>query len=132
MNYASKMQSEVAKMHKGPARDEEGAVGGVVEAEVLGDGAMPSQEAKPRGYEGLPAKIQIPWGARQTTFERDLLSTDAPRPVFVVLVASRFAAALVTVAALAVLALALAMRRDLSAGARTFAARFRRAPAAGA
>ncbi len=125
MNYVSKMKGETLGVGGGGL----GAYGNVEPAP--GELAATGTDKRP-GYAGLPARIQIPWGARQTTFERDLLSTDAQRSVFVIAVASRFVAAAVTAAALAVLALALAMRQSLSAWARTFAARFRRAEAGGA
>ncbi|WP_242394488.1 hypothetical protein [Anaeromyxobacter oryzisoli] len=82
------------------------------------------------GYEGLPARIELPDGTRQTYFHRELLASDAPRPVFVVLVAARLVAALATAATLLLAALAFAFRGELAAGARTFAARFRERPPA--
>lgn len=82
------------------------------------------------GYEGLPARIDLPAGARQTVFRRELLASDAPRPVVVVLVAARLLAALTAAATLLLAALALAFRGELAAGARTFGARFRDPPTA--
>lgn len=75
------------------------------------------------GYEGLPARIEIPPGARQTRFTRELLATDAPRPVVAVMVASRLVAILSGVAGLVLLALGILLRRDLAAAARAVAAR---------
>lgn len=75
------------------------------------------------GYEGLPAKITLPPGARRTVFARELLATGAPRPAFALLVSARLVAALGTALGLLVLALALLLRRDLAAAARTFGAR---------
>ncbi|HET8540737.1 MAG TPA: hypothetical protein VFL83_12780 [Anaeromyxobacter sp.] len=117
MNYADK-----AMRHRGdegtpalaaqPAAPEEEVV-------VTASGA-----AKPSaGYEGLPARIAIPPGARRTVFDREMLATDAPRPVFAVLVSARLVAALTTGVGLLLLGLALAFRRDLAEGARTFRAR---------
>jgi hypothetical protein len=74
-------------------------------------------------YEGLPARIEIPPGARQTGFNRELLATDAPRSVLAVLVAARVVAALAGAAALLFLAVAFTFRRDLAACARVLAAR---------
>jgi hypothetical protein len=80
-------------------------------------------------YQGLPARIELPHGARRTHFSRELLATDAPRPVFVLLVASRAMALLTWLAALAVLAIGLALRRDLAAALRTYLDRLRASPA---
>jgi hypothetical protein len=78
-------------------------------------------------YEGLPAHLVIPAGVRQTDFHRELLATDTARPTLVVVVSTTLLGALAG-AALALLALALLLlRRDLAAGARTYAARFRAA-----
>ena len=75
-------------------------------------------------YEGLPARIEIPWGARRTRFTRELLAADAPRPVFVVLAAARLVGALTWAAIAAVLAALWLFRKDLAAGPRRFAERF--------
>jgi len=69
-------------------------------------------------YEGLPARIEIPSGARQSHFSRELLATDSPRPVMVVLVAARTVVAAAAAALLLLLAVAALLRRDLAAGAR--------------
>jgi hypothetical protein len=124
LNYADK-----AVRHRG----DEGTLS--FEAQPAAPGAVPPQAgvAKPAaGYEGLPARIAIPPGARGTAFYRELLATDAPRPVFAVLVSARLVAALTTALGLLVLGLALAFRRDLAEGARAFRARLVPAPPAGA
>ena len=82
------------------------------------------------GYEGLPAQIEIPVGARRSVFTRELLSTDTSRKVLAVTVAARLVALLGSAALLLLLALALAFRRDLAAGAQAYAARLRASPAA--
>jgi hypothetical protein len=79
------------------------------------------------GYAGLPARIQLPPGARQTSFSRELLATDAPRPVVAIVVASRVVALLSGAAGLLLLAVAVLLRRDLAAGARALVARVRAA-----
>jgi hypothetical protein len=79
--------------------------------------------------EGLPARIELPPGARRSTFTREMLGADAPRPVVAVLVAARALAALTTFCALALLATAFLLRRELAAGARAVAERFRTAGA---
>lgn len=81
------------------------------------------------GYEGLPAKIEIPPGARQSDFQRELLATDAPRPVVVVMIASRVLSALSAAAVILLLAVAALLRRDLVAGGRALAGRLLRAEA---
>jgi len=127
LNYASKM-----------AEEEEGVVGGVLAAPgvelrrhpAAAPPAAPDQWAgsgrsagDAPAYQGLPARIQIPGGARQTTFRRELLSTDAPRPIFVLLVAERAVSVLTAVAFLLVLGAGLMLRRELAAGARRYGER---------
>jgi len=112
MNYASKMEVTLRSRAPGEAQDEAA-------------GAVPA--AAPRaGYEGLPARIEIPPGARRTVFARELLATDSVRPVFAVMVAARLVAALTAAALLLVLLLAFALRRDLLAGVQAFRARLAR------
>lgn len=75
-------------------------------------------------YQGLPARIDLPAGARRTVFTRELLATDAPRRVFVLLADARLVTALGWGTALLALAVAALLRRDLVRGARAFAERF--------
>lgn len=86
-------------------------------------------------YEGLPARIEIPTGVRQTGFSRELLSTEAPRQVVVVMIAARVRSAIASAAVIVLAGLAFLFRRSLAAGAVTLAARVREggsAPASGA
>lgn len=102
------------------------------------DGVAPARAPAPpareslaaTSYQGLPARIQIPMGAHQTSFTRELLATDVHRPVFVLLVASRAAALATALAGLALATLALLLRKDLAAGARAYAARLAGSPPA--
>jgi hypothetical protein len=101
------------------------------------EGALEEDELAPAGaaggtsgFEGLPARIEIPPGARQTVFTRELLATDAPRPAVVVLVAARLLAAVTGAALLLLLAALALLRRDLAAGGRALVGRVRAAGAA--
>jgi len=80
-------------------------------------------------YEGLPARIQIPPGARQSTFTREMLATDAPRQVFALMVATWLASAASAAALFLFLAAGLVFRKDLLAGFRALVARVRAAGA---
>lgn len=86
--------------------------------------------AQAADYGGLPARIEIPWGARRTSFDREMLPSDAPRPVVVVLAAVRLVTAVTWASVLALLAACWLLRRALSEGARRLAARFVEAGAA--
>jgi hypothetical protein len=88
-------------------------------------GQVQAQAVDESSYEGLPARIEIPPGARQSTFSRELLATDAPRPVFTVMVASRVVSTASAAALLLFLAAAFLCRRDLASGFRALAARVR-------
>jgi hypothetical protein len=85
--------------------------------------------ARAEDYGGLPARIELPWGVRRTSFDRELLPSDAPRPVVVVLAAARLVTAVTWAAVLALLAAAWLLRRTLAEGARRLAARFAEAGA---
>ncbi len=76
-------------------------------------------------YEGLPARIDIPAGARQTFFQRELLPLEAPRRVTAVVVAAWFVSGLATAAVVLFLGLAVLFRRSLAAGALALLARVR-------
>ena len=80
------------------------------------------------GYQGLPARIEIPAGARRTTFAREMLATDGARSVFVLAASARLVAALGWATALLALAVAVAFRRDLGRGARRISERLRPRP----
>jgi hypothetical protein len=81
--------------------------------------------APPAAYQGLPARIELPRGARQTVFHRQLLATDEPRRVFVLLASSRLVALLTWVTALLALGLVMRSRRELAQGARDLITRLR-------
>lgn len=76
-------------------------------------------------YEGLPAKIEIPYGARQTLFARELLPLETPRRVTVLAVAAWLVSGLATASVLLFLALAVLFRRSLAAGAGAIVGRLR-------
>jgi hypothetical protein len=78
-----------------------------------------------QSYEGLPAKIEIPGGVRQAWFTRELLSTEQPRAVYVVMIAARVLSAIATGTVLLLLALAFLLRRPLAAAALELTARVR-------
>jgi hypothetical protein len=81
--------------------------------------------APPAAYQGLPARIELPRGVRQTVFRRQLLATDEPRRVFVLLASSRLVALLTWVTALLALGLVMRSRRELAQGARDLITRLR-------
>ncbi len=82
-------------------------------------------------YEGLPARIEIPPGIRQSAFSRELLATDGARSVVAVVVATWIVSVASAVALLLFLASALVFRRDIAAGLSALVSRVRaaRAPA---
>lgn len=80
-------------------------------------------------YQGLPARLDLPSGVRQTRFSRELLPTDRTRPIRVVLVAATFVSALRAASALVLLFLLLRRRRAFAAGARALATKPRPEPA---
>ncbi len=86
--------------------------------------ASPARDA----YEGLPARIELPAGARRSHFSREMVAADAKVPVTVVLVAARAVSAAAWLAGALVLALAFWFRADLGAGAQRFADRIRGGP----
>jgi hypothetical protein len=88
------------------------------------------EEGKGESFQGLPARIEIPWGALRTGFSREMLASDGSRSVVVVLATARLVAALAWAASLALVVLALILRRDLAGGARRLGARFRGVDAA--
>lgn len=93
---------------------------------ALGQAAASQQNAGAQGgFEGLPAKIELPPGARRTTFTRELLATDQPRQVHVLMASTHVVARAAMAAAMLFLLLSLLLWRDLVAGGRTFAKRFR-------
>ena len=128
--------SLIGRLDRGDVQVGSGAYVSKLAAEELEDrNAAPAASPVPRAerkdaYEGLPARIDIPWGARRTSFAREMLASDAPRPVIVVLAAARLVSAVAWAAGAAVLFLGWLLRRDLAEGARRLAARFREAAAA--
>ena len=115
---ASVAASNVAKLYE----FEDGTVGGVVGG-VASPAASPAPRAARQGYQGLPARIELPEGARRTTFSREMLPGDGPRRATVVLAAARLVAALTWATLLAALGVAFVLRRDLVRGARELVAR---------
>lgn len=79
-------------------------------------------------YQGLPARIDLPRGARESAFRRQLLATDEPRHVFVLLASSRLVSLLTWVTALLALGLAVRSRSELAQGARDLIIRLRTPP----
>ncbi len=116
-SFAAKMAMNVSRS----------AVGAKPEASEASPAAAPEERfAKAKGdaaYQGLPARIDIPPGRRQTVFAREMLATDAPRRVFVLLASARFVTALAWGAALLALAIGVHSRRDIGRGTRELAAR---------
>ncbi len=113
-------RDSAAELKKAPAPRSEPTQG------ALGQAAASQQKAGAQGgFEGLPAKIELPPGARRTTFTRELLATDRPRQVHVVMASTRVVARAGMAAALLFLLLSLLLRRDLVTGGRAFADRFR-------
>ncbi len=113
-------RDSAAELKKAPAPRSEPTQG------ALGQAAASQQKAGAQGgFEGLPAKIELPPGARRTTFTRELLATDRPRQVHVVMASTRVVARAAMAAALLFLLLSLLLRRDLVTGGRAFAERFR-------
>jgi len=49
------------------------------ELDAMATQQAPAPAGGAAGYEGLPAKIELPAGFRRTTFTRELLATDVPR-----------------------------------------------------
>ncbi len=76
-------------------------------------------------YEGLPAKIDIPQGARRSHFFREMVGPEAAVPVTVVLVAARAASAASWAAVALAIAIGLWLRREIGGAAQRFAARVR-------
>ncbi len=85
---------------------------------VIGNAPSPAATA-PQTYEGLPAKIQIPPGARSTWFSAELLRTDPPRGVHVLLVADWIVEWVEALLALIALALIVREQRAIREGWRT-------------
>lgn len=77
------------------------------------------------GYQGLPAQIELPPGSRRGGFSRQLLATDAPRRVYVLLASSRLVGLLTWLTALLALGLAIRARAELAQGVRDQIARLR-------
>lgn len=78
-----------------------------------------------RGYEGLPAKIEIPRGARRSHFVREMVGADAAVPVTLILVATRTASAAAWAAVVLALGIAFRLRRELGEAAQRFVTRVR-------
>lgn len=92
---------------------------------AVGAAGAVSTFASPAEYQGLPARMEIPRGARQTVFSRQLLATDVPRRAFVILASSRLVALLTWLTALLALGLLIRSRGELGQGARNLVARLR-------
>jgi hypothetical protein len=119
MTFAKASRLDRAEKHRGELDD---ALAQSIPA-TAGPEAPAASVVARAGYEGLPARITLPPGARRTTFARELLGTDAPRPVYVLLVSASLVAALTAALGLLLAVLAVAFRGDLAEGARAFRAR---------
>jgi hypothetical protein len=96
--------------------------------------AAPREATRARGspqlaYEGVPAKIDLPLGARRSRFSREMVAAEAGMRVTVVTIATRTVSALRWLAAALLLLLGFLHRAELAAGARKFAERVRGRPA---
>lgn len=69
-----------------------------------------------QAYQGLPAKVEIPSGVRQTSFSKELLDTTTSRTVRVVLVSDALLGWLQSLVLLVALILLLRARREIAAG----------------
>jgi hypothetical protein len=98
-------------------------------AKLLEGEAGVKGDAGGESYQGLPAKIDIPPGATHSVFTRELLATDAPGPVLVVMIATRTLSDLTAAAVLLLLVAAAILRRELLLCARIFLSRLLGAPA---
>jgi len=78
-------------------------------------------------YQGVPARIELPRGARQTRFARELVDTAAPPTLHVVMVSALLVTWLEALLLLPLLALAFAFaaRGELAAAGRAYLARLR-------
>lgn len=109
--------------------------GAQVEANVKAQRAVeaPKVVEEVSGYQGLPAKFELPAGAHRSYFTREMLSADGPREVRILAISKKLA---FWIAALVVLAAAVSLarlRREIAAGwkARLAEARAQEAVAAG-
>jgi hypothetical protein len=99
-------------------------------------GTATSPETEPQAteeggatYEGLPAKVELPRGARSTWWSREMLAADAAPRVRVVLVSGALVTLARALVVLAALGLLWASRRRLLEGLRRLRARGREVPA---
>jgi hypothetical protein len=94
--------------------------------------ATPEAEAPAEGdaaYEGLPAKVELPGGARSTWWSREMLAADAAPRVRVLLAGRGLVTLARALVVLAALGLVWRRREDLREGMRRLRARGREAPA---
>lgn len=107
-SYAPPIESSVARRESKLELREEGAMGGARGQAAPGEGGQ--------SYQGLPAKFELPAGARQTVFDREMLTTEAPRAARALLVSRRLLAALGAACALLSVLLLFTQRQRLQAG----------------
>lgn len=74
-------------------------------------------------YQGLPAKIDLPHGNRQTHFQREMMASDPPRAVRVLLVSSGALVILSAVLGFLAAVVLVLFRRTIAAGGRALFAR---------
>jgi hypothetical protein len=79
-DYRGAARMERSKTLGGFAKSADKVATGAADAPYAGSGSSP--------YEGLPAKIELPSGARSTWFSAEMLQTDEPRGVQVILMQS--------------------------------------------
>jgi hypothetical protein len=92
----------------------------------------PTEAEVPAGaadYEGLPAKVELPQGARSTWWSREMLAADAAPRVRVLLASRSVVTAVQALVVLAALGLLWRARAGLAGGLRALRARGREAPA---
>ncbi len=89
-------------------------------------------EAEPASYEGLPAKVELPAGARSSWWSREMLSADAAPRLRVVLASRTLVTLAQALVVLAALALLWRFREGLRHGVRALGRRGREEAPAGA
>ena len=101
-------------------------------AEAPAAPAEPPAEPEPASYEGLPAKVELPAGARSSWWSREMLSADAAPRLRVVLASRTLVTLAQALVVLAALALLWRFREGLRHGVRALGRRGREEAPAGA
>ncbi|MCM3874952.1 MAG: hypothetical protein NEA02_00890 [Thermoanaerobaculia bacterium] len=92
--------------------------------------AMPPPSADAAaGYQGLPARFQMPSGAHRSRFTREMLAADGPRHVRFIAISRTLAFWLAAAVVAGAAASVLRSRREIAAGWKALLAEARRAPA---